>query len=594
MMKIGKLFVINFLALFFAVNASAQKKSEVTATELRTHVEYLASQELKGRYPGTPGDKLAAEFIKKAFKDYGLKFFTQDGFQSFTVTTGVEEGPGNSLVFGNRKAELNKDFIPMPLSDNGEISGEVVLVGYGFRLDLDTLKWDDFKGVDIRGKVAIILLGAPEPDKNSKEDPFESQGSIRSKLLQARDAGARGVILVAGPAYDEKDELDFGTLKENSAGLPVIRIKRSFLNECLIEKGLSIESIEKKLNTTHSSVSAPLGIRVQMKTEVISDKAETRNIIGFLPPAAATDSPEYVIVGAHYDHLGMGGPGSNSRVPDTVGVHCGADDNASGVSAVIEMAGRIAVVSSKLKRGVIFVAFAGEEMGLLGSKYFVEHSPVPIGTVTAMFNLDMVGRPNEEKRITISGTGTAAEMDSLLNLMKPGQLTYSRSPEGYGPSDHASFYSAGIPVFYFSTGAHLDYHTPADTPDKLNYVVMKDLSDQVADLILSVANARGKLNFRESGPKTNESGRRKLKVTLGIMPDVSGTENNGLRVEFATPGKPAQLAGIQKGDRIVGINGMPVTNVYDYMTRLQTLKSGQTVSVELMRNDKKIVVLVQL
>jgi hypothetical protein len=456
------------------------------------------------------------------------------------------------------------------------------------------LKWDDFKNVDVKGKIGIILLGAPEPDKNSKEDPFESQGSIRSKLLQARDAGAKGVILVAGPVYDEKDEIEFGTLKENSAGLPVIRVKRNFLNVSLKNAGITIEEIEKKLNTSHSPVSVALGISAEIKTEVISHKAETRNVIGYLPAAKSGKNAEYVVVGAHYDHLGMGGVGSNSRVPDTVGVHGGADDNASGVSAVIEMAGRLSALASKLNRGVIFVAFTGEEMGLLGSKYFVEHSPVPTGTITAMFNLDMVGRPNEENRITISGTGTAAEMDSLLNLMVPGKLSYSRSPEGYGPSDHASFYSSGIPVFYFSTGAHLDYHTPGDTPDKLNYNVMKSLSDQVADLILSVANAPAKLTFRESGPKTNESGRRKLKVTLGIMPDVSGTDNNGLRVEFATPGKPAQLAGIKKGDRIIGINGMPVTNVYDYMTRLQTLKPGQTVSVEIMRDEKKIVVLVQL
>jgi hypothetical protein len=211
-----------------------------------------------------------------------------------------------------------------------------------------------------------------------------------------------------------------------------------------------------------------------------------------------------------------------------------------------------------------------------------------------MVNMDMVGRPNEEKRLAISGTGTALEMDSLLELVKPGKLTWAKSPEGPGPSDHSSFYSIDIPVLYFSTGAHLDYHTPGDTPDKLDYTNMAEIANEVSEIILDIADAPKALTFKESGPKASDSGRRKLKVTLGIMPDVSGSDNNGLRVEFAIPGKPAQLAGITKDDRIVGINGLPVTNVYDYMTRLQFLKPGQTVSVELLRGEKKIIVLVQL
>ncbi len=590
----SKFLVYSLLNLILPISAFAQTRSGITSGELKEHVVFLSSQELKGRYPGTPGDLAAAGYIRDRFKEYGLKTFTPDGFQSFTVTTGISKGASNKLVINGIAAEPDQDFIPLSISDNGTVSGSVVFLGYGFRVDNDSVKWDDYAGIDLKGKIAVMLLGAPEPPAGAAVDPYESHGSVRSKLLLARDAGAAAVILVAGPAYDPKDELEFGTTKENSAGLPVVRVKRSFMNKFSEAFGISAEDAEKQLNASHKPLSRPVNLSVTLTADLITSTSETRNIVAYLPATNAAATAEWVVVGAHYDHLGTGGAGSSSRIQDTVGVHPGADDNASGVAAIIEMAGKLAAQKSALKRSVIFVAFTGEEMGLLGSKYFVANPPVTIGSISAMFNLDMVGRPNEEKRVSINGTGTAAEMDSILSLMKPGKLTWSRSPEGYGPSDHASFYSAGIPVFYFSTGAHLDYHTPSDTPEKLDYEVMKLLSDQVSDLILSVSEAPVKLTFREAGPKAADSGRRKLKVTLGIMPDVSGTENNGLRVEFATPGKPAALAGIEKGDRITSINGLPVANVYDYMSRLQSLKAGQTASVELIRGEKKIVVLVQL
>jgi hypothetical protein len=582
----------SILSLIVSVSGYTQTRSGITSAELRKHVGYLASQELKGRYPGTPGDLAAASYIRDCFKEYGLKTFTTDGFQTFRVTTGIAKGSTNKLAINGIVANPDQDFMPLSISDNGTVSGTLAFVGYGFSVDTDSLKWDDYAGLNLKGKIAVVLLGAPEPEAGVAMDPFESHGSVRSKLLLARDAGATGVILVAGPAYDPKDELEFGTNKENSAGLPVIRVKRSYLNQFSEAFGMTMENAEKQLNVNHKPLSRLVNLSVNLTTDLITTTSETRNIVAYLPAVNAKNAGDWVVVGAHYDHLGTGGAGSSSRIQDTVGVHPGADDNASGVAAIIEMAGNLAAKQSELDRSVLFVAFTGEEMGLLGSKYFVANPPIPIGSISAMFNLDMVGRPNEERRISISGTGT--EMDSILSLIKPGKLTWSRSPEGYGPSDHASFYSAGIPVFYFSTGAHLDYHTPADTPDKLDYEVMKILSDQISDMILSVAEAPSKLTFREAGPKATDSGRRKLKVTLGIMPDVSGTENNGLRVEFATPGKPAALAGIEKGDRITSINGLPVTNVYDYMSRLQSLKAGQTASVELTRGEKKIVVLVQL
>jgi hypothetical protein len=593
MNSIAKGLFIFILCAAFPGAGQAQRSASITAAELRDHVEYLASQELAGRYPGTPGDLKAASYISGVFKDYGLKAPFKNGFQEFRVTTGIRKGTANSMSVNGIRGTADKDFTPVSISENGVADAGSIFLGYGFRIKGDSLNWDDYAGIDARGKVAIMLLGAPEPAKGAT-DPFEEYGSVRLKLLSARDAGVAAVIFVAGPAYDDKDELDFGTVKENSAGLPVMRARRTFINQALAGSGITIETAEQELNTGHRPISRELGFSSTLKADIVTTTATTQNVIGWIQAKDTGAVQEWVIVGAHYDHLGMGGSGSGSRVQDTVGVHPGADDNASGVASVMEMAGYLSSVKGGLKRSVLFVAFAGEEMGLLGSKYFVENSPIPLKSVSAMINFDMVGRPNEQKRLSISGTGTAAEMDSVLGLVQSGNLKWEKSPEGPGPSDHSSFYSVKVPVLYFSTGSHLDYHTPADTPDKLDYINMAEINHEVSEIILAVANAPKQLTFRESGSRAADSGRRKLKVSLGIMPDVSGSENNGLRVEHATPGKPAQLAGITKGDRIVGINGLPVTNVYDYMTRLQTLRAGQTVSVELLRGDEKIVVLVQL
>lgn len=594
MARICNSLIFIFLFLITGGGCNAQNSAAITTHELQQHVEYLASQKLAGRYPGTSGDLESAIYISNCFRQYGLTQSMGNGFQSFQVTTGIKKGTANVFSISEKTAVADKDFMPISISDNGKVDASIVFLGYGFRIKSDTLSWDDYAGMGVSGKIALILLGAPEPPKGSAADPFEDSGSVRTKLLHARDAGVAAVIFVAGQAYDDKDDLEFGTVKESSAGLPVIRVKRAYMNQALSGLKMTIEAVELLLNQSHQSISKDLRLQASIQTDIITQTATTQNVAGWIQARDTGAHQEWVVVGAHFDHLGMGGMGSNSRVQDTTGVHPGADDNASGVASVIEMAGYLSSIKDRLRRSVLFVAFTGEEMGLLGSKYFVANCPVPLKRISAMINMDMVGRPNEEKRLSINGSGTAVELDSLLGLIEPGKLTLAKSPEGFGPSDHASFYTAGVPVLYFSTGAHLDYHTPGDTPDKLDYSNMTDIAYMVSEIILDIADTPRTLTFKEAGPKASDTGRRKLKVTLGIMPDVAGTDNNGLRVEFATPGKPAQMAGITKGDRIVAINGLPVANVYDYMTRLQSLKSGQTVTVELMRGEKKIIVLVQL
>ncbi len=319
----------------------------------------------------------------------------------------------------------------------------------------------------------------------------------------------------------------------------------------------------------------------------------THNVIGILKAPEGPHSDEYIVFGGHYDHLGMGGPGTGTRALGVHAVHYGADDNASGTAGVIELAGYFSGKKKELSRSMVFVAFAAEEMGLLGSKFFVENSPVELDKIAAMFNIDMIGRLKEEKSVSIGGTGTAVEFDSLLSVVQSGDLKLAFSPEGSGPSDHASFYAKDIPVLFISTGAHLDYHTPGDSVGSLNVEGMGQVTQYIADLATSIGGQE-ELTFKEAGPKRSTSNRQTIKVTLGFMPDFTDSSNEGLRVDFPTPGKPAARAGIKKGDRVVGINGLKVTNIQDYMVRMQTLEAGQIVTVEVVRDGEKIVLLVQL
>jgi hypothetical protein len=288
--------------------------------------------------------------------------------------------------------------------------------------------------------------------------------------------------------------------------------------------------------------------------------------------------------------------GSSSRAGDTVAVHHGADDNASGVAGFIEIAEKFALTDNGNRRSIIFAGFSGEESGLLGSKYFTENPPVDLSKVNAMINLDMVGRLRDSGSLQVGGIGTSPILkDLIVSLVDINSINLSLSEEGSGPSDHSAFYGKDIPVLFFTTGAHLDYHTPSDTWEKLNYQGMASVSDIIYNVAEKLANNDSKLAFTEAGPK-QEAVRtmRRQGVTLGIMPDFAGNVKNGLRADLVTPGKPAALGGMKKGDIITAINGKSINNIQDYMYRMGQLKHGETISVEILRNGKKEVLLIQL
>jgi hypothetical protein len=279
-------------------------------------------------------------------------------------------------------------------------------------------------------------------------------------------------------------------------------------------------------------------------------------------------------------------------MPDTLAIHYGADDNASGVSAVLEIAEKF----SRLKpgRSVIFVTFGAEEKGLIGSNYFTSHSPVPMEKIELMLNLDMVGRLSDSS-LQIGGVGTSPEFKAILQeTVKNSPFQFSLSEAGYGPSDHAAFYAKDKPVLFFTTGAHQDYHTPNDGVDSINIPGLTDIASYVSDLALYFSNLETRLPFQEAGPKESTSSRYRGKVTFGIMPDVSGEGNTGMKVLAVTEGKPASNAGMKKGDIITAIDGKSVGNIQDYMFRLGQIKPGERVLVTILRNGTKLEILVQL
>ena len=572
----------------------AQYNPEITAADLQKQIGFLASDSLKGRKPGTPEDAVTAAYISDCFKKASLKLMFDNGFQKFEIVADVKAGSNNSISFDGFCAQQGVDFTPISFSSSATLTAPVAFAGYGFDLDLDSLKWSDYKGIDVKGKWVVILRGDPEPDKaNSAFLPYEQE---RGKVLTAKDKGAVGVLFVS-PSDIEKTDVIMHMQYDKSpsdAGIPVFSITRAVADKLLSSMNYSVASLETDMKGNHKPVSIYLEPTVTATADVVKTRVTAQNVVGFLEGADPVLKNEYIIVGAHFDHLGMGGEGSGSRAPETLAVHNGADDNASGTAGVIELAQKLSANRSKLKRSFVFVTFTGEEMGLLGSKEFVNKPPVDLKKVNAMINMDMIGRLNPESNtISVGGTGTSVETDSILKMLETGRpYKITHSADGYGPSDHASFYSENIPVFYFTTGAHEDYHTPADDADKINYTGEVAILDMVYDLALKVS-AGNRLTFHEAGAKQSTRYGRNMKVTLGIVPDMVSNDINGLRVDGVRKGGPADKAGIIKGDRVTSIEGQPVTNIYDYMARLGKLKPGQVASVEIIRNEVKQILIVQ-
>ncbi|MCB2195249.1 MAG: M20/M25/M40 family metallo-hydrolase [Bacteroidetes bacterium] len=582
------------LVLILNISQSCTTKNiqpEITQDELHDHIDFLASDSLKGRYPGTAEDKVAAHYIAKELSESGLQLLYDNGLQDFKITTKLKAGDNNQLSVEGKDLSLIQDYIPVMFSSNDSLEAKVVFVGYGFKIEQGNNSWNDYATVDVKGKWVMILRG--EPENAVQPLPFSMFSGLRSKAITAKDQGAAGVLFVSGEQFDQEDELLELSKPEGELDIPVIHLKREVANTILSNcSSRSISEIEKNIQNDQNSFACKSTVKAQ--TDLVLDYAETYNVAAQL---IINPEYEYIVIGGHYDHLGFGGQGTGTRAPGKHEIHHGADDNASGVSAMLEIAEKLKAHKDTLETNFIFVAFGAEEMGLLGSKYFVNNLPVDDSLIKAMINIDMVGRMKNDKSLQIGGVGTSVEGESLLTALNDDyNFKLGFSQEGYGPSDHSSFYSNDIPVFFFSTGAHIDYHTPADSTGNINFDGLFEVSNFIYDFAVHISTSDQEITYQESGPKapSRNTRNKRLKVTLGIMPDFSGVEKKGLRADIVVKGKPAYKAGMQDGDIITAIDGNPVGDVYEYMERLAKLKPGQIITVEVIRKNETKVLIVQL
>ncbi|HTO93473.1 MAG TPA: M28 family peptidase [Bacteroidota bacterium] len=588
--------IIALTLLFPAAAAAQQGASSITADAIRTHVRYLASDELMGRGTGTPGNVLAAEYIARLLKGWGLEPMGDSGtyFQRFTVVTGVRAGSGNalsaaaaSLPGGSLSAKADADFRPLGFSKDGTVTGPLVFAGYGIT-SADS-SYNDYRSLDCAGRIVIVLRYSP--DGNDPHGALSRYSAFQTKTRLARDRGAAGVIVVTGPADDADDRLMTLRYDQSFAngGIPSIVVRRAFADRLIAAAGWTVAAVQESIKARGASVAFPVpGVTVTMSTDIERISAPTANVVAGIPSSDPSLRDQAVVLGAHFDHLGMGGEGSGSLQPDTVAVHHGADDNASGTAGLLELARAIATARPPLGRSLVFTFFTGEEMGTLGSEYYVNHPAIPLANTAAMINMDMIGRL-EGRALTVNGTGTSPAWAGILDRENAdSSFAITRVPDGYGPSDHAQFYGKGIPVLFFFTGTHADYHRPSDTWDKINYTGEERVVRLVERVALDIDRAGERPAFTRAEPASAPGGdTRGFRTTLGIIPEYSYS-GDGMKISVVRPGGPAEKAGLKAGDVIVSMAGKKIVNIYDYMEMLGRLKGGDRAELVVIREGRQL------
>jgi len=582
--------------LAFGAARSQQSSKEVTSVEIQQHVRFLASDSLDGRLTGTEGNRLAAQYIANKFETFGLPPVPGNSyFQEFEFVQQVKLGKDNSLLVstpkGAEKFVVDKDFRPLGFSTNVSLKGNLVFAGYG--ISAPEKGYDDYENTDVSGKIVIVLRYSP--DGSNPHGELQEFSSFRNKARYARDKGAVAVILVNGELDDPDDDLIPLRYDQSMAtsGLPMIQVKRRIMAGILGLLGRNLRSIQDTINTTRkpSSFQIPQSVEVSLSTNLEQIKGSSANVAGFLKGGKAPND-EVLVIGAHFDHLGHGGEGSGSLSPDEDAIHNGADDNASGTAGLLELAQFFVAQRDQLKRSILFLAFSGEEMGLLGSSYYVQHPLLPLENTIAMMNMDMIGRLQESRKLTVYGTGTSSNWERLLRKENHDPehdsiFTLSFIADGFGPSDHSSFYGKNIPVLFFFTGTHNDYHKPSDDWELLNYEGEQEVLRYVQIVAEDILNDDPRPVYVNVPSSSSRGDARGFKVTLGIIPDYGETPN-GMKIGGVRAEGPAAKAGMLGGDIIVKMDGKNVLNIYDYMAILGELKAGDIVDVEVLRNGDRI------
>ncbi|HEX6719895.1 MAG TPA: M20/M25/M40 family metallo-hydrolase [Pyrinomonadaceae bacterium] len=583
----SKRFIFTLAALLvttFAVAVAQQAELEPSAARLQQDISYLASDALEGRRTGTAGANQAARYIATEFSRLGLKPGGNRYLQTFPYVSGVNLGPENIFSFSRNSLSVGSlmvgvDWLPLAFSANGKVAGGILFAGYG--LTVAELNYDDYAGLNATGKIAIALQGTPDGD--NPHGQFSNLQDVRWKAIAARNAGAQALIVVARDVSFSTDRLT-NVAYDNTAGeagIPVVIISRQSVDKILALSKTSISQLEQATAAKTPGTNRELSGEITLATNVLRNQAPGYNVVGVLEGSDPVLKKENIIIGAHYDHLGRGGDGS--LAPHSGEIHHGADDNASGTAGLLELARIFSAQRSQLKRTVIFIAFGGEEEGLLGSNYYVNHPLTPLANTVAMINMDMIGRMKDRK-LVIGGVGTAKEWRNIIGQQDSFQLTLNE--DGYGPSDHSSFYMKQIPVLFFWTGNHNDYHKPSDTFDKINYDDEARILSMVARIIKEVDGGEQRLTYttaKSAPPRTGG-----FRVYLGTIPNYADS-SDGLLIDGVRDDSPAAKAGLKAGDKIVKIANREVKNVYDYTYALGEMKAGQEYVVEVVRGGEKLI-----
>jgi aminopeptidase YwaD len=565
-------------------------------------VKYLASPELKGRATGSPELEIAARYLAAKYREFGLR--PADGksyLQPFPVTTDAKLGPRNRFTFTesghSTTLQSSRDYVPLSFSSVGKFSGTVVFAGYG--ITAPEYRYDDYAGLDVKGKIVLVLRH--EPQENDEKSVFAGKALtphafFTNKAANAKMHGAVAMILIEDHANHPNDPAElvkFGSAEgPKDAGIEIVEVKEALIDGWFKEAGKNIDKlaadIDKDLKP--ESFAFPDTIRVDAQVDIQHVVKTVHNVLAYLP--GATD--EYVIIGAHYDHLGMGGP--YSLAPSVIAIHPGADDNASGTAGVIELA-RWYSKQPKQKRGILFLNFAGEELGLLGSAWYVAHPELAIEKAVAMINMDMIGRIREGK-VYVGGTATGAGLRPLVQeaaAKSPLKIDYSEGPESSG-SDHTSFISGQVPSLFFFSGLHSDYHKPSDTWDKIDAADAAQLLAMVSEVADALRDEQGRPQFVKAapnphgdssvGPVTGSAGGG-YGPWFGSIPDF-GEGTKGVKFADISAGSPAAKAGFKAGDVMVEFDGKKIDNLYDFTYALRARQPGDKVQVKVLRDGKTI------
>ncbi len=585
-----------------SAQAPAVSSPAISADSLISGVRWLADDAREGRMTGSPGADAAAAWIASRFASAGLSPAGDDGtfMQRYDATIGVRLGEGTALAFdgidGLGQLKVERDFVPFGFSENGTVEAPLVFAGYG--ITAKDLNYDDYAGLDVKGKAVLVLRHEPQQNDTSSVfagTSWTDHAIFRNKAVNARDHGAVALIIFTPPksAGYEEDKLTPLSGAEGIGGgsLPALHAKKE-VGEALLRKlGVDVakwvEDVDGDLKPR--SAAFPAEVTARLTVAVEKDRRPTANVVGLL---RGTDpSAGAVILGAHYDHLGRGN--SSSLAPDQLGqVHNGADDNASGTSMLVELA-RVFASEPRLRRTLVFAAFSGEELGILGSSYLASHPPVALDSVQVMINMDMVGRPHDNK-ITVGGVGSSPGFtDEVRRAGEAVGLGVSTSKSGYGASDHTVFYAKSVPVLFFFSGLHEDYHKPSDDWEKIDREGITEVARMVHTVARDLAEREDRIAFvkvaEDSAGAQGHGAGGGYGAYLGTIPDF-GDYEGGAKLSGVKAGSPADKAGIQGGDVIVNFGGREVKDLHGYTYALREHKPGDKVTIVLLRGEEKITV----